>query len=342
MTPAHPSPKRLSGPAAVRSVPSAPIVRSVPIDASAPITRLVTVIALLAGFSGLLAQPGPVQAQESRPAAAVAAPDEETFKPESGQSGKDVIWVPTPDDLVQAMLDMVRLKPGDLHYDLGSGDGKIAIAAARRGARSVGIEYNADMVGLSRRNAARAGLGDQVSFVQGDIFETDFSKADVITLYLLPTLNLRLRPTILAMKPGTRIASHQFSMGDWEPDQRVSLSGRDALGWVVPARISGAWEVTIDGEARPVRLTVNQHYQKFQGTAAWGGAPADFDGGRIDGAKVNFSVTDASGGVHQFVAEAREDGRMSGTVKDAKGGLRPFRATRTMTVTRLPGAANTL
>jgi len=144
------------------------------------------------------------------------------------------------------------------------------------------------------------------------------------------------------MKPGTRVASHQFSMGDWEPDQRVSLSGRDALAWVVPARIAGTWEVTVDGEATAVRLTVNQHYQKFQGTAAWGGAPADFEGGRIDGARVGFSVTDAQGGVHQFVANAAEADRMSGSVTDAKGGQRNFRATRTTTVTGLTGAVNAL
>lgn len=332
MTPAFPSLDRPRG--AATALPARPAVLA---------ALFAAVLAAL--FAGSLVLPGPASAQDARPAAAAAPAspvDDESFKPESGQSGKDVIWVPTPDDLVQAMLDMARVKAGDIHYDLGSGDGKIAIAAAKRGARSVGIEYNGDMVGLSRRNAARAGVGDQVTFVQGDIFETDFSKADVITLYLLPTLNLRLRPTILAMKPGTRVASHQFSMGDWEPDQRVSLSGRDALAWVVPARIAGTWEVIVDGETTPIRLTVNQHYQKFQGTAAWGGAPADFEGGRIDGARVGFSVTDAQGGVHQFVANAAEADRMSGAVTDAKGGQRNFRATRTTTVTGLTGAVNAL
>lgn len=302
------------------------------------LARLAAATALV----GSLTMSATVLAQEAKPAAPAAAVEEESFKPESGQSGKDVIWVPTPDDVVQAMLDMAKVKAGDVHYDLGSGDGKIAIAAAKRGARSVGVEYNADMVGLSRRNAARAGVADQVTFVQGDIFETDFSKADVVTLYLLPTLNLRLRPTILQMKPGTRVASHQFSMGDWEPDQRVTLSGRDALAWIVPARISGGWDVTVDGDRKPVRLLIDQRYQTFRGNAAWDGAPVDYQGGRIKGTAVNFTITDANGGAYEFTAEATEDGRMKGSVKDPKGGQRPFSATRTTKVSALPGPAPTL
>ena len=307
-----------------------------------PSPKRVASLVAIAAFLGSLTLSVTVPAQEARPAAPTPALDDESFKPESGQSGKDVIWVPTPDDLVQAMLDMAKVKAGDTHYDLGSGDGKIAIAAARRGARSVGVEYNADMVGLSRRNAARAGVAGQATFVQGDIFETDFSKADVITLYLLPTLNLRLRPTILQMKPGTRVASHQFSMGDWEPDQRVTLSGRDALAWVVPARIGGAWDVTVDGDSKPVKLLIDQRYQTFRGNATWGGAPVDYEGGRINGASVVFTIADAKGGAHEFTADAAEDGRMKGTVKDPKGDQRPFSATRTTKVSASSVAAPTL
>ncbi len=268
---------------------------------------------------------------------------DETFQPQSGQAGKDVIWVPTPDSLVDAMLDMTALKAGELHFDLGSGDGKIVIAAARRGARSTGVEYNADMVGLSRRNAERAGLADRASFIQGDIFETDFSRADVITLYLLPMLNLKLRPQLLAMKPGTRIASHQFSMGDWEPDQRITLDGRDALAWVVPARIGGSWAITVEGQnGKPVPVRLDQSYQRFSGSATLNGARADVLEGRIDGSKLGFSLVDAKGEVLRFKGSSAEEGQMAGTVTDARGTVRPFRATRVMTVTGQPDSEGSL
>src|SRR5688572_17360769 len=140
------------------------------------------------------------------------------FEPQSGQAGKDVVWVPTPQPLVEKMLDMAKLTPQDFHMDLGSGDGRTVITAAKRGARSMGVEYNPDMVALSQRNAKEAGVSDRATFVQADLFETDFSKANVVTLFLLPSINIRLRPKILDMRPGTRIVSNTFTMEDWQAD----------------------------------------------------------------------------------------------------------------------------
>lgn len=145
---------------------------------------------------------------------------DDKYQPQLGQSGKDVIWMPTGGDLVTKMLMTAKVTSSDLVYDLGAGDGKIAIAAAKEfGARSIGIEFNPDMAAFAQRNAIRAGVGDRTRIINGDIFVEDFSKATVVTLYLLPDLNLKLRPIILKMKPGTRVVSHAFSMGDWEPDQ---------------------------------------------------------------------------------------------------------------------------
>ena len=166
---------------------------------------------------------------------------DEVYQPQVGQAGKDVVWVPTPDALVTRMLTSARVTKDDLVYDLGSGDGKIPIAAAKQfGAKSVGIEYNADMAELARRNVKRAGVDNMVNIITGDIFKEDFSRATVVTMYLLPDLNLKLRPIILKMKPGTRVTSHQFHMGDWEPKEKatVPVNGIDhtVYFWVVPPR----------------------------------------------------------------------------------------------------------
>ena len=167
---------------------------------------------------------------------------DEVFQPSVGQPGKDVIWVPTPDALVTRMLTAAKVTKDDLVYDLGSGDGKIPIAAAKQfGAKAVGIEYNPDMAELARRNTKRQGVDNMVTIITGDIFKEDFSKATVVTMYLLPDLNLKLRPTILKMKPGTRVTSHQFHMGDWDPDEKYSIEFRDAYLWYVPANVEGTW-----------------------------------------------------------------------------------------------------
>ncbi len=174
---------------------------------------------------------------------ALAQPAKE-YEPQVGQKGKDVVWVPTAQALVDKMLDMAKVTPSDYVIDLGSGDGRTVITAAQRGAKALGIEYNPEMVELSKRNAAKAGLGDKVTFVKGDIFESDFSQATVLTLFLLPDLNVKLRPTILNMKPGTRVVSNSFSMGDWQADDTVGAnegctSFCRAYFWVVPARVQG-------------------------------------------------------------------------------------------------------
>jgi SAM-dependent methyltransferase len=188
---------------------------------------------------------------------------ERQFKPQTGQPGKDVVWVPTNDALVVRMLQMAAVTPADLVYDLGAGDGKIAITAAKNfGARSVGVEYNPEMAKLGQCLAKAEGVADRARIVQGDIFETNFKDASVITLYLLPELNLRLRPTILEMKPGTRVVSHSFMMDDWEPDERSMTEDGQAFLWIVPAKVDGAWTFQRSGNRRD-RFSV-QLQQKFQ------------------------------------------------------------------------------
>jgi hypothetical protein len=207
--------------------------------------------------------------------------NEGEFKPHVGQSGKDVIWVPTPKSLVQKMLTMAEVKPTDTVFDLGSGDGITVITAAKEfGARATGIEYNPDMVTLSQKNAKAAGVEGKATFQRGDIFATDFSNATVVTMYLLPYLNLKLRPTLLNMKPGTRIVSHAFTMNEWAPDQTDSAEGRTAYLWIVPAKVDGRWRLG-DGE-----LELKQSFQHFEGVyrrgdASWRVTRADLRGTRI-------------------------------------------------------------
>ncbi len=183
------------------------------------------------------------------------------FTPHVGQAGKDVIWVPTPKSLVEKMLKMADVKPTDVVIDLGSGDGITVITAAKQfGVRATGIEYNPDMVELSKRNAQKEGVADRTEFIRGDIFVTDFSKATVLTMYLLPYLNLKLRPTILNMKPGTRVVSHAFTMEDWLPEQTDSTEGRTAYLWIVPAKVEGNWKL---GQGT---LELKQKFQVIEGT----------------------------------------------------------------------------
>ena len=163
------------------------------------------------------------------------AQNSKDYQPQVGQQGKDVIWVPTPDEIVDRMLTMAQTKPADYVFDLGAGDGKIAIAAAKKfGAKSLGIEYNPEMAKHAQGNVEKAGVADKARILQGDIFATDFKSATVVTMYLLPALNLKLRPTILTMKPGTRVVSHSFTMDDWEADETSSMDGRRMFFWVVP------------------------------------------------------------------------------------------------------------
>lgn len=241
---------------------------------------------------------GPAQAQPAKKEAPAAQND---YTPEVGQQGKDVVWVPTGLTLVNKMLDMAKLTPKDIHYDLGSGDGRTVITAAKRGARAYGIEYNPDMVALSKRNAAREGVSDKATFEQADIFQTDFSRATVITLFLLPELNVKLRPTILDMKPGTRVAANSFDMGDWKPDQTARVSGDcqswcTAYLWIVPAKVAGTWKLA-HGE-----LTLQQQYQSFSGTLTQNGKSLAISSGRLDGERISFNV-----GTTQYVGRVNGD-----------------------------------
>jgi SAM-dependent methyltransferase len=212
------------------------------------------------------------------------------FEPKVGQRGKDVVWVPTNQQLVDKMLDMAKVTPQDYVIDLGSGDGRTVITAAKRGATAHGIEYNPDMVALSKKNAEKEGVTAKATFEKADIFESDFSKATVITMFLLPSLNVKLRPKLLEMKPGTRLVSNSFDMGDWRADETVSLNGEvctshcTAYFWLVPAKVQGTWK-TPQGE-----LTLEQTYQDVKGTLKNGNVIAPVTEGKLAGDKIAFTA----------------------------------------------------
>ena len=240
-----------------------------------------------------------------------AAAQDKEYTPHVGQEGKDVIWVPTPQALVEKMLDMAKLTPKDIHYDLGSGDGRTVITAAKRGAQSYGVEFNPDMAKLSERNAAREGVSARAKFINGDIFQTDFSNATVITLYLLPGLNLKLRPTILKMKPGTRVVSHAFSMDDWQPDQTENVEGRTAYLWIVPAQVEGTWRWNITPGQKETELVLRQQFQNVEGLARLAdGKMGQVRNLKLQGDQISFSILEITG----YSGSTRRDyaGRVSG------------------------------
>lgn len=235
------------------------------------------------------------------------------YQPEVGQSGKDVVWVPTPQSLVDKMLDIAKVTPADYVIDLGSGDGRTVITAAKRGARALGIEYNPDMVVLSQRNAAQAGVTDRATFVKADLFESDFSKATVITMFLLPDINLKLRPKILDLKPGTRIVSNSFTMGEWQHERSVHSTEKEgcqsyctAYLWIVPAKVAGSWKLP-EGE-----LTIKQSFQMITGTLTAGGMAMAIKG-RVSGDQIRFKAGDA-----EYRGRVGADG-IKGTVKSRSG-----------------------
>jgi hypothetical protein len=216
---------------------------------------------------------------------ALAQGTQQPFEPTVGQPGKDVVWVPTPQALVDKMLDMAKATPQDYLMDLGSGDGRTVITAAKRGLRAQGIEYNPDMVALAQKNAKEAGVTERAAFMKADLFETDFSKAQVITMFLLPSINMKLRPQLLELTPGTRIVSNTFTMEDWTPDQSETIGG-DCSGWctahlwIVPAKAGGSWTLGKD------TLTLEQQFQMLTGTLG-GTAVGE---GRLRGADISFTV----------------------------------------------------
>jgi len=233
----------------------------------------------------------------------------ETYAPKLGQIGKDVMWLPTRDELIQKLLEAAQVGPQDNVVDLGAGDGKIAIAAARQfGARAWGIEYNKDLAALAQRNAQRAGVADRVRIVQGDIFKEDFSQATVVTLYLLEELNAQIRPTLLAMRPGTRVLSNTFSMGDWEPDQVIHIKGGTGYFWTVPASAAGVWTVNGLDHRGPAQLNLHQQYQRIGGTLSWGSQTQPVLGARLDGVHLHFSFINADG--HLKAVQAQVQGAL--------------------------------
>jgi SAM-dependent methyltransferase len=217
---------------------------------------------------------------------------EKEYEPVEGQSGKDVIWLPTAQELGDKMLDIAKLTPEDFVIDLGSGDGHTVITAAKRGARALGIEYNPDMVAFSKRNVAKAGVAEKTQFMEKDLFETDFSQATVLTMFLMPDINLKLRPQILDLKPGTRVVSNTFTMGDWNPDETATVDDKKtgcgnyctALLWIVPAKVEGAWKLP-QGE-----LTLKQSYQMLSGTFKSGNNNVPVTNGKMTGDLITFSV----------------------------------------------------
>lgn len=237
--------------------------------------------------------------------------------------------MPTPNELVTEMLEIAQVTSVDLVYDLGAGDGKITIEAARRyGARAVGIEYNPDMAALARRNAQQAGVSDRVTIVTGDIFNEDFSNATVVTLYLLTELNIKLKPTILKMKPGTRIVSNTFAMGAWVPDAIV-LSGGEPSGyfWTVPARIQGRWILKGLPSLENTRLNIIQKNQNFDAHLVTSSKEAQHTEGKLKGSQVSFDFLDAQGKTLSFSGEAGAN-KIHGTIKQIPNSV--------VTATRMP------
>jgi hypothetical protein len=233
------------------------------------------------------------------------------YEPSVGQQGKDVVWVPTPQALVEKMLDMAKVTPKDYVIDLGSGDGRTVITAAKRGATAQGIEYNPDMVDLSKRNAAKEGVSDKATFAKADLFQSDFSQATVITMFLLPSINIKLRPKILDLKPGTRIVSNSFDMEDWKPDEDATVSGCDhwctAHLWIVPAKVGGTWKLP-QGD-----LTLKQTFQMVSGTIKSGNVITPVNG-QLNGDQITFTAGGA-----QYTGRVNGNS-MEGTTKGGSNG----------------------
>jgi SAM-dependent methyltransferase len=246
--------------------------------------------------------PGVASGQDDK--AAKKAPE---YAPRVGQAGKDVIWVPTPDKVVSKMLQVAKVTQRDFVVDLGAGDGRTVIAAAKRGARALGVEFNPKMVELARARAEAAGVTERTEFRRADIFATDFSKATVVTMYLLPDLNIKLRPKLLEMRPGTRLVSHSFDMGEWKADQVEDVDGHGVYYWVVPAKVDGGWAMEHGG--RTVDLALKQEFQKFEG--------AGITEPRLAGDRISFVMKDADGTPWSYSGRVR--GRTMQGVAKASG-----------------------
>jgi len=262
---------------------------------------------LISGILLISSMTATLQAQENQSA--------NGFIPQVGQQGKDVVWVPTPQELVDKMLNIAKVTPDDYVIDLGSGDGRTVITAAKIGAKATGIEYNPDMVALSKENAIKEGVGDKAEFIQADLYETDLSKATVITMFLLPEINLKLRPRLLDLKPGTRIVSNTFTMGEWEADQEVTTeenwnSWNTAYLWIIPAKVGGKWKLG-NGE-----LDFTQEFQFVRGTLNSEGKSISVTDGRLDGNSITFTIG------NEKYSGTVGDKLMKGTVTNASSGTK--------------------
>jgi precorrin-6B methylase 2 len=235
--------------------------------------------------------------------------------PQIGQVSKDSVWVPTPERLIRRLLQLADLKPGETVIDLGSGDGRIPIHAAKHfGARAIGVELEDNLLRVSREAARRAGVAGRTRFVKQDLFETDLSRADVITLYISPGVMTRLKAPLLALKPGTRVVSHQFLLDDWEPDETVRVESRMGYLWLVPADAGGTWQVTRDGDAFTVRF--DQTRQMLVGTGSREGRAVNVIGARLRGREIGFTAFDADGVSRRFEGVVDGDGMRGTSVAD--------------------------
>jgi hypothetical protein len=246
--------------------------------------------AILSSFVALAIVVGQIPAAAQATSTAQQTPPASGgYEPKVGQAGKDVVWVPSPESTVEKMLDVAKVTPNDFVVDLGSGDGRNVIAAARRGARALGVEYNSDMVELSKKNAAKAGVSDKATFVQGDMYEAEFSKATVLALFLLPTNLLKLRDKFAALEPGTRIVANTFGIEEWTADETITIDG-ECMSWCtvllyyVPARVEGTWQ-TPQGP-----LTLKQQYQIVTGTLG----SANIENGKVRGTEISFTANGTS------------------------------------------------
>jgi SAM-dependent methyltransferase len=211
------------------------------------------------------------------------------YIPEVGQKGKDVVWIPSPPEMISVMLSMAKVTSNDYVIDLGSGDGRVVISAAKLGANSLGVEYNHDLVELSIRNAREEGVSSKTEFIEGDLFNCDLSKATVITLFLLPDINKKLRPKLLELKPGTRIVSNTFVMGDWIPDKEIITEENPngwntAYLWIVPVKAEGIWKTGND------ILTIKQSYQSIRGWLTSQNRTFPISDGKVDGSSITFRI----------------------------------------------------
>jgi len=270
------------------------------------VSRAVLAVSLLTAATAVLAQPK------------TRADCERDYRPEVGQQGKDVVWVPTPDELVARMLKMAGTTAQDYVIDLGAGDGKIAIAAAKHfGATSLGIEYNPDMVRLAECMVQVEGVSGRTRVIRGDIFKEDFSKATVVTMYLLPQLNLCVRHRILAMRPGTRVTSHQFSMGEWESDERTEFEHRTGYLWIVPARVGGNWALR-DASGATATVSLSQAYQRVSGDVTFGTTRQPITDASLSGDRLRISYTDDKGVGRSFSGRVAGN-EITGTLRGPAG-----------------------